>query len=557
MSSPKRARLDPPPGTVVWDGIPELDIYFAGQSLDYDEDLQPFLDHLYQFFKRCGVRPSLPHRSVAVNYAKLIESEDRAWLTEVIARKPQLALNAMGLACTAVLRQEPRFRDLFVDNPTARDRLQVRLINYEPVTPLKSLKSNLVGKLICIRGTVVRTSLVRPLLLQVSFVCAGCNRRQIIKAEDGKYNKPTKCYTPGCKCREFIPERGTQGETETVDWQKIRIQEKFGDDRLDSGRVPRTVECELTHDLVDSVLPGDVVNCTGIIKVIQSSGEAGGGGRGKRAQNAMYVMYLDVVAIGRIGATVADPTAELGTPDAVNSKDAIQFTATDLRFIREIFQEPQLFRLVVNSFCPAIYGNELIKAGILLCQFGGKRRQQPDAAMAANHVPMRADPHILVVGDPGMGKSQMLTAAVHVAPRGVYVCGSSGISSCGLTVSICKDPATGDFALEAGALVLGDQGCCCIDEFDKMTSDHDALLEAMEQQSISIAKAGIVCNLPARTSVIAAANPVGGHYNKAKTVSENLKMGSALLSRFDLIFIMLDRPNLQRDAFLSHHIMAV
>ncbi|RKP35475.1 MCM2/3/5 family-domain-containing protein, partial [Dimargaris cristalligena] len=428
----------------------------------------------------------------------------------------------------------------------------VRLVHYEPITPLKSLKSNLVGKF----AELVRTSLVKPLLTQISFKCASCSRRQTLKAHDGKYIKPAKCTTPGCKTREFFPERGTQGDTQTVDWQKIRIQEKFADDRLDSGRVPRTVECELTHDLVDAVLPGDVVNCTGVVKVLQANDM--GPSRGK-SQNAMYMLYLDVVSISRVGGS---PTAggsqgssgEHDTGNDTSSKDAIQFNHKDLQFIRELFKEPQLFRLIVNSFCPTIYGNELIKAGILLCQFGGKRRTFQDGK---NHIPIRSDPHILVVGDPGMGKSQMLNAAVNVAPRGVYVCGSSGTSACGLTVTICKDSATGDFALEAGALVLGDQGCCCIDEFDKMSSDHNALLEAMEQQSISIAKAGIVCSLPARTSVIAAANPVGGHYNKSKTVSENLKMGSALLSRFDLIFIMLDKPNLQRDQFLSEHIMNI
>lgn len=140
----------------------------------------------------------------------------------------------------------------------------------------------------------------------------------------------------------------------------------------------------------------------------------------------------------------------------------------------------------------------------MLTLFGGRRRNANSGSS------IRSDPHILVVGDPGLGKSQMLMSTVKLAPRGVYVCGNTTTTS-GLTVTLSKDPQTGDTSLEAGALVLGDQGVCCIDEFDKM-GDHHALLEAMEQQSISIAKAGIVCSLPARTSVIAAANPVQGHY---------------------------------------------
>jgi DNA helicase MCM8 len=160
-----------------------------------------------------------------------------------------------------------------------------------------------------------------------------------------------------------------------------------------------------------------------------------------------------------------------------------------------------------------------------------------------------------------IGKSQMLNAVVKVAPRGVYgkekciklvVSGNLATTS-GLTVTVTKD-SDGSHTLEAGALILGDQGVCCIDEFDKMT-EHHALLEAMEQQSVSIAKAGILCSLSTRTSIVAAANPVAGHYNKEKTVSENLKMGSALLSRFDLIFVLLDKPDYEMDRFLSDHIL--
>ncbi|KAK6983738.1 DNA helicase MCM8 [Biomphalaria glabrata] len=194
----------------------------------------------------------------------------------------------------------------------------------------------------------------------------------------------------------------------------------------------------------------------------------------------------------------------------------------------------------------------MVKAALILCLFGSSQKFTSDK----NRVPVRGDPHLLIVGDPGLGKSQMLQSVASVAPRSVYVCGNTTTTS-GLTVTLSKEGGSGDYALEAGALVLADQGCCCIDEFDKMGAQHQALLEAMEQQSISIAKAGIVCSLPARTSILAAANPVGGHYNKAKTVSENLKMGSALLSRFDLVFIMLDKPDEELDCVLSEHVMAL
>jgi len=273
--------------------------------------------------------------------------------------------------------------------------------------------------------------------------------------------------------------------------------------------------------------------------------------------NTMYLLYLDVNYLAKSTMTLEDEDMyndndEDSKDRTKESKDSIQITTKDLYAIEEVHMEAQLFKLIVNSFSPAIFGHEMVKAGILFALFGGRRR----STATIDRTAIRSDPHILVVGDPGLGKSQMLSAAVKVAPRGVYVCGSSGISTSGLTVTLVRGSGS-DFALEAGALVLGDQGCCCIDEFDKMTTDHNALLEAMEQQSISIAKAGIICTLPARTSVIAAANPVGGHYNMSKTVAENLKMNTALLSRFDLIFILMDKPDGEMDQYLSNHVMAL
>ncbi|KAI8477754.1 DNA replication licensing factor mcm8, partial [Branchiostoma belcheri] len=325
------------------------------------------------------------------------------------------------------------------------------------------------------------------------------------------------CPAPDCRGRSFVPLQNHQ-LTETVDWQTIKVQELITDENREAGRIPRTVECELTRDLVDSCAPGDVVTVTGIVKVMSSEEDEG-----------------------------RKSTKESGT-----SGLAMDFTLKELYGIQEIQEDPHVFRLIVGSLCPAIYGHETVKAGLALALFGGNQR----FANNKNRIPVRGDPHVLVVGDPGLGKSQMLQAVSNVAPRGVYVCGNTTTAS-GLTVTLSRDSASGDFALEAGALVLADQGCCCIDEFDKMTNQHQALLEAMEQQSISLAKAGIVCSLPARTSIIAAANPVGGHYNKAKTVAENLKMGSALLSRFDLVFILLDNPDEDLDSMLSEHVMAL
>ncbi|XP_055028759.2 DNA helicase MCM8 isoform X1 [Misgurnus anguillicaudatus] len=419
--------------------------------------------------------------------------------------------------------------------------ISARLYNVEPLTPLKSLRANLYGKFVAIRGTVVRVSNIKPLCIKLAFTCNTCGDTQNVTLPDGKYSAPIKCLQAECRGRTFTPNRSSP-LTLTVDWQTVKVQELISDDQRESGRIPRTVECELTQDLVDSCVPGDMVTITGVIKVSSDDGS----GRNKK-DKCMFLLYIQANSVSNSKGQKSKASSE-----SEGQGPSVEFSIKDLYAIQEIQAQEDLFKLIVNSLCPAIYGHVLVKAGLALALFGGCQKYVDDK----NRIPIRGDPHILIVGDPGLGKSQMLQAVCNVAPRGVYVCGNTTTTS-GLTVSLSRDSGSGDYALEAGALVLGDQGICCIDEFDKMGSQHQALLEAMEQQSISLAKAGIVCTLPARTSILAAANPVGGHYNKAKTVSENLKMGSPLLSRFDLVFILLDTPNEDHDHLLSEHVMAM
>lgn len=419
--------------------------------------------------------------------------------------------------------------------------ISARLYNYEPLTPLKSLRANLYGKFVVIRGTVVRVSNIKPLCMKLAFVCNSCGDTQSVALPDGKYTMPTKCLQSECRGRSFTPNRSSPF-TLTVDWQTIKVQELMSGDQRESGRIPRTIECELTQDLVDSCVPGDMVTITGVIKVSNEEGSS----RNKK-DKCMFLLYIQANSVSNSKGQKSKAVSE-----SEGQGPSVEFSIKDLYAIQEIQAQEDLFKLIVNSLCPVIYGHLLVKAGLALALFGGCQKYVDDK----NRIPIRGDPHMLIVGDPGLGKSQMLQAVCNVAPRGVYVCGNTTTTS-GLTVSLSRDSGSGDYALEAGALVLGDQGICCIDEFDKMGSQHQALLEAMEQQSISLAKAGIVCTLPARTSIIAAANPVGGHYNKGKTVSENLKMGSALLSRFDLVFILLDTPNEDHDHLLSEHVMAM
>uniref|UniRef100_A0A8C2X463 DNA helicase MCM8 n=1 Tax=Cyclopterus lumpus TaxID=8103 RepID=A0A8C2X463_CYCLU len=474
---------------------------------------------------------------VLVDYADLTGNETVRGalpdLTTELKEQPEMMLNCLGLAVHQVLTldlekqaAELQGEELPVAPPIVNiPHISARLYNYEPLSALRTLRASVFGRLVCVRGTVVRVSNIRPLCTRMAFRCLGSSHMQSLPLQHGKYATPTKCIQPDCRSRSFAPIRSSP-LTHTVDFQIIKVQELIGGEQRETGRIPRTVECHLTSDLCDSSVPGDTVTVTGIVRVTSD-----GTKRTKSHSNKMFFS----------SSSSSGQRSKSGQGSGGSLEDRSggeEFSLKELYAVQEIQSQPDLLRLI------------LVKAALSLVLFGGRQKHTDK-----NSVPVRGDPHILMVGDPGLGKSQMLQAVCNLAPRGIYVCGNS-TSTAGLTVSLSRDAGTGDFALEAGALVLADQGLCCIDEFDKLGSQQQALLEAMEQQSVSLAKAGIVASLPARTSVVAAANPVGGHYNRSKTVSENLKMGSAILSRFDVVFLLLDIPDESHDRHLSEYIMA-
>ncbi|XP_037543327.1 DNA helicase MCM8 [Nematolebias whitei] len=493
--------------------------------------------------------------SVLVDYTDLIGDQTVCKaLPDIITdlkEQPEVMLSCLGVAIHQVLTAdlekqaaELQEEELPVATPIINiPHISVRLYNYEPMTPLRTLRASVFGRLVSVKGTVVRVSSIRPLCTKMAFKCQACTQLLSLPLQHGKYTTPTKCIQPGCRSRSFIPVRSSP-LTQTVDWQIIKVQEMMGGEQRETGRIPRTVDCHLTSDLCDSCVPGDTVTVTGIVRVIND-----GSSRGNKDQ-CMFLLYIDATSVSNTKGQLSKSGGEGSSVSLEDRSGGEEFSLKELYAVQEIQSQPDLFRLIVHSLCPAIYGHLLVKAALALALFGGRQKHT-----GKNSVPVRGDPHILIVGDPGLGKSQMLQAVCHVAPRGIYVCGNS-TSTTGLTVSLSRDSGTGDYALEAGALVLADQGLCCIDEFDKLGNQQQALLEAMEQQSVSLAKAGIVSSLPARTSVVAAANPTGGHYNRGKTVSENLKMSSALLSRFDVVFLLLDIPDESHDRQLSEHVMA-
>eukprot|EP00750_Incisomonas_marina_P001173 INCI10966.2.p1 GENE.INCI10966.2~~INCI10966.2.p1 ORF type:complete len:604 (-),score=114.40 INCI10966.2:97-1908(-) len=458
-------------------------------------------------------------------------------LPQALREHPTETLDCLGLA-VCVMRSQ-----VYKIPVSMLRKIRIRIHAVQPYVPFNAIRANMVNKLVSIRGTALRVSPVRPIVRRMNWRCASCGASIVEWLRDGKYVAPKRCSESGCRSRKFHPDRDA---ALIADWQKIKLQE-IDDDKRDAGRVPRTVEVELTEDLVHTCVPGDVIVVAGVVKAMSIEEKKGGGG-GKPGAKAMYLLYIDAISV-----TKERSTQNQGRDGEVQDDAAeVKFSHNNLRFILAVAHSPNPMELVVSSVCPDIFGHDFVKFGLALALFGGVPKY-PDEV---DNVHVRGDIHVLVVGDPGLGKSEMLNAVHKLAPRGIYVSGTT-TSSSGLTVTLVRDTSSGEFGLEAGALVLGDQGVVCIDEFDKMGSEQQALLEAMEQQRISVAKAGIVCSLSARTSVIAAANPRGGHYNRSKTVCENLKMSAPLLSRFDIIFILLDDPAAEQDHFLSEHILSL
>lgn len=405
------------------------------------------------------------------------------------------------------------------------DRVHVRIVNIPKVSQLRKIRSSDINKLVAIDGILVKATPIKERVYKATFKHLHPDCMQEFEwPEDGEMPEilemPTvcpKCGKPGQF--KLIPEK-----TKLVDWQKAVIQER--PEEVPSGQLPRQLEIILEDDLVDSARPGDRVKVTGILEIKQDS-------QIKRGTKAVFDIYMKVNSI------------------EVSQKvlDEVTISEEDEKRIKELAKDPWIRERIIASIAPSIYGHWEIKEALALALFGGVPKNQPDSRI-------RGDIHVLIIGDPGTAKSQMLQFVARVAPRAIYTTGK-GSTAAGLTAAVVREKGTGDYYLEAGALVLADGGVAVIDEIDKMREeDRVSIHEAMEQQTVSIAKAGIVAKLNARASVIAAGNPKFGRYIAERPVSDNINLPTTILSRFDLIFILRDQPG-EQDKELANYIVDV
>ncbi len=448
-------------------------------------------------------------RSLAVDFKDIIKFDPE--LAEALIEQPDSVLEA------ATESLEGKMSDVQLEG----NNVHVRVFGQNVNTPMvQDVGSAYISKLVMLDGLIVKRSEINPKVQVGSYKCTFCGATYKIRA--GRDEVPDICLS--CKRRSL---KQVAEESQFINLQKIAIQDPL--EKLRGSAPTWQLEVWIEDDLVNTVIPGDRIEITGILRIRPRRNQRG------KLEKDVYTMFVDTVSIVPKQKEFAE----------------LQITADEERLIKEMGKDPHIFEKIYKSIAPAIYGYNEIKQGVALQLFGGTMgKTLVDGGL------IRSDMHILLIGDPGSAKTRILSSVARLVPKGIYVSGKS-VTGGGMTAVAERDDfSEGGWTLKGGALVLGSGGTVCIDEFDKITDDDKAALhEALESQTISVAKAGIIATFNARTAVLAAANPKYGRFDPNSYPADQFNIPPTLLSRFDLIFPIKDIMDEELDKSIARHIL--
>ncbi|GAB2289125.1 minichromosome maintenance protein 5 [Dionaea muscipula] len=422
-----------------------------------------------------------------------------------------------------------------MEEPMAGD-VQVLLSSKEDPISMRSLGAQYISKLVKVTGISIAASRTKAKATYMTLLCKNCRNVRMVPCRPGLGGAivPRSCDhipQPGEDPCPLDPWIVVPDRSKYVDQQTLKLQENPED--VPTGELPRNILLSVDRHLVQSIVPGTRLTVIGIYSIFQAANSSAS----QKGAVAVRQPYIRVVGIEEV--------------NEANSRGQAAFTAEEVEEFKKFAAQPDAYRRICSKIAPSIFGHEDVKKAVACLLFGGSRKGLPDG------VRLRGDINVLLLGDPSTAKSQFLKFVEKTAPVAVYTSGK-GSSAAGLTASVIRDNSSREFYLEGGAMVLADGGVVCIDEFDKMRpEDRVAIHEAMEQQTISIAKAGITTVLNSRTSVLAAANPPSGRYDDLKTAQDNIDLQTTILSRFDLIFIVKDIRRYDQDKEIASHVVRI